>query len=70
MLQYAALAFTIYTGYITYAVILLVMTVGSGFLGTRVLFLKRMALYKTVQQSHLVPIVSGAYVRYVAYYAC
>lgn len=49
------------------AVILLSITVGSGFLATRVLFKKRMTLYKTVQQSHLVPMVNGAYVRYVVW---
>lgn len=66
MLQYVSLAFTIYTGYIPYAVVLLIITVGSGFLATRVLYLKRMALYKTVQQSHLVPVVHGQFVRYAA----
>ena len=70
MLQYAALAFTIYAGYIPYAVILLSITVGSGFVGTRVLYEKRMALYRTVQQCHLVPIVIGQYVRYALYAAC
>lgn len=70
MLQYAALAFTIYAGYIPYAVTLLTITLGSGFLATRVLYKKRMALYRTVQQCHLVPIVIGQYVRYVVYAAC
>ena len=70
MLQYASLAFTIYLGYISYAVILLIITVGSGFLATRMLYEKRMALYRTVQQSHLVPIVIGQYVRYAACATC
>lgn len=70
MLQYASLAFTIYVGYIPYAVILLTITVGSGFLATRVLYQKRMALFRTVQQCHLVPIVIGQYVRYAVCAAC
>ena len=63
LLQYVELAFTIYEGYVLYAAILLFITLMSGFAATKMQYMKRMSLYTSVQQCHLVPIVSAGYVR-------
>ena len=63
LLQYMELSFTIYEGYIPYAAILLFITVASGFAATSGLYSKRLALYDSVQQRHLVPMVIGGIVR-------
>ena len=63
VLQYLELGFTFYENYVAYAAILLVITLASGVLATYGLYDKRMALYNSVQQRHLVPVVIAGFVR-------
>ena len=63
-LQYLELGFTFYQNYIPYASILLFITLASAFFATRGHYRKRVALYNSVRQRHLVPMVISGSVRY------
>lgn len=64
-MQFLELAFELYERWYTYAAALLSISVGASFLAVRVLYQKRMELYRTIQQQHVVPIVTGGRVRQV-----
>lgn len=62
-LQFLELGFEMYEGGYTYAAVLLLISVMASFLAVRVLYTKRMELYRTIQQQHAVPIVTAGRVR-------
>ena len=61
--QYLELAFEIYIGWYCYAAVLYFISVVSCFLGVRALYAKRLELFKTIQQQHIMPVVSKGRVR-------
>ena len=64
-MQYLELAYEIYTGWYCYAAVLYFISVVSCFLGVRALYLKRLELFKNIQQQHVMPFVSKGLVRQV-----
>lgn len=62
-MQYAELAFSIYTEYYVSATVLLAITLMSGVMSTRAAYKKRLQLYTSVARHHLLPCVQGRYVR-------
>ena len=69
-MQYLELAFEIYSGYYYYAAVLYFISVVSCFLGVRSLYVKRLELFKTIQQQHIMPVVSKGLVRQVRSALC
>lgn len=63
--QYMELAFEIYAGWYCYAAVLYFISIASCFLGVRALYVKRLELFKTIQQQHIMPVVSKGRVRQV-----
>lgn len=61
--QYAELGFKIYEEYYASAATVLAVSLLSGFLSTIAAFRKRMHLYTSIEQHHLVPVVVGGHVR-------
>lgn len=62
-LQFLELGFEVYKKGYTYAAVLMFISVVASFLGVQVLYRKRMELYGTIQQQHVVPIVTAGRVR-------
>ena len=62
-MQYAELAFTFYEQYYWYVAFLLVITLASGYISTIALYQRRLRLYTSIAQHHLVPYVHEGYVR-------
>ena len=63
--QYMELAYEIYVGWYCYAAVLYFISVVSCFLGVRALYVKRLELFKNIQQQHITPVVSKGLVRQV-----
>lgn len=66
VVQYAELAFTMYDQYYYYSIALLTVSLASGFTSTRVSYLKRLQLYRSVAQHRVVPVVQNGRVRQVS----
>ena len=63
--QYMELAYEIYAGWYCYAAVLYFISVVSCFLGVKALYIKRLELFKNIQQQHIMPVVSKGLVRQV-----
>ncbi len=68
--QYLELAYEVYAGWYCYAAVLYFISVVSCFLGVRALYLKRLELFKSIQQQHIMPVVSKGLVRQVHSVLC
>lgn len=62
-MQYVELAFTMYEGYRYYAAILLAISLVAGYVATMAAYQKRLQLYTSIAQHHLLPRVLGGVVR-------
>ena len=62
-MQYMQLAFIMYEGYLYYAAILLAISLVSGYVATMAAYQKRLHLYTSIAQHHLLPRFLGGLVR-------
>ena len=63
VVQFLELAFHVYQGWYTYAATLAFISIAASCLSVRVLYQKRLELYKNIQHRRVVPLVTAGRVR-------